>query len=101
RHPVSLVLLTLSLHDALPICLGWFTRSVSRSYRSFRAFPPAVKKAAAAPARTSGRARLPHAWDPTATIPPIPTPTAAIAQLSGRARRRSPAMPPLYGENPY
>src|SRR5438309_11575342 len=30
---------------------GWFTRSVSRSYTSLRAFPPAVTAAAAAPAQ--------------------------------------------------
>src|SRR5207249_4010310 len=30
---------------------GWLTRSVSRSYRSFRALPPAVKGAAAGPAK--------------------------------------------------
>src|SRR5438093_8185847 len=70
---------------------GWLMRSVSRSTMSFNALPPAVKAAAAAAARTSGRARSPHAADPTPTTPPMPTPTADMTQLRGRARRRSPA----------
>ena len=70
---------------------GWLMRSVSRSTMSFSALPPAVKAAAAAAARTSGRARSPHAADPTPTTPPMPTPTADMTQLRGRARRRSPA----------
>src|SRR3990170_2315775 len=71
---------------------GWFTASVSRSDRSFNAFPAAVNAAAAPAAKRSGRANSPHASGPTATIPPIPTPTADIAQFTGRARRRSPPM---------
>ena len=72
---------------------GWFTRSVSRSYTSLRAFPPAVKAAAAAPAQSSGRANSPQAAERTATRPPIPTPTADITQFPGRASRRRPAIP--------
>src|SRR5205809_5317093 len=71
---------------------GWFTRSVSRSYTSLRAFPPAVKAAAAAPASRSGPANSPHAPDRTATRPPIPTPKADITQFPGRASRRRPAI---------
>src|SRR5437762_3136591 len=71
---------------------GRLTRSVSRSYRSFRAFPPAVKDAAAAPASASGPANAPQAPDRAATTPPIPTPRADITQLIGRASRRRPAI---------
>src|SRR5436190_8898995 len=72
---------------------GWFTRSVSRSYTSLRAFPPAVKAAAAAPAQSSGRANSPQEPERTATRPPIPTPTADITQFPARAGRRSRAFP--------
>src|SRR5207302_10799345 len=72
---------------------GWFPRSVSRSYTSLRAFPPAVKAAAAAPAHSNGWANSPHAPERTATRPPIPTPTADITQFPGRASRRRPAIP--------
>src|SRR5436305_4800006 len=72
---------------------GWLTRSVSRSYRSFRALPPAVKDAAAAPASASGPANAPQAPDRAATTPPIPTPRADITQLIGRASWRRPAIP--------
>src|SRR5438046_9707227 len=71
---------------------GWLTRSVSRSYRSFRALPPAVKDAAAAPASASGPANSPQAPDRAATTPPIPTPRADITQLIGRASWRRPAI---------
>src|SRR5205823_8237329 len=71
---------------------GWLTRSVSRSYRSFRALPPAVKDAAAAPASASGPANAPQAPDHAAITPPIPTPRADITQLIGRASRRRPAI---------
>src|SRR5437660_695134 len=63
---------------------GWFTRSVSRSYTSLRAFPPAVKAAAAAPAHSNGWANSPHAPERPATRPPIPTPTPDITQCPGR-----------------
>src|SRR5437773_8853071 len=72
---------------------GWLTRSVSRSYRSFKALPPAAKDAAAAPATASGPANSPQAPDRAATTPPIPTPRADITQLIGRASRRRPATP--------
>src|SRR5437764_13201 len=39
---------------------GWLTRSVSRSYRSFRALPPAGEDAAAAPASANGPAHSRH-----------------------------------------
>src|SRR5207244_7804846 len=60
---------------------GWFTRSVSRSYTSLRAFPPAVKAAAAAPAHSNGWANCPHELELTATTNPILIPTADITHF--------------------